>query len=164
MLLQLCSQLACGVHETCILIYCQSAWQVCLPFISADRGVANSHVSTQLHFKFERCSRSGWLSTCVYCPYKVHFAVLCKAHEVATMLLSLLIGDGTWLEHVVSCLDENVVFKKYTSSLLLMLAGMLKNQWRFTECGTREGIWSWCRMKQMTVLSITVCTNLKQEP
>jgi len=40
-------------------------------------------------------------------------------------------------------LDENVAF---IHQQLAFNAGMLKNQWRFTECGTREGIWSWCRM------------------
>ena len=54
--------------------------------------------------------------------------MLCEAHEVVTMLLSLLIEDGMWLEHVVSCLDENVVFKKYTSSLLLMLVCWRTNE------------------------------------
>ena len=60
----------------------------------------------------------SWVLSHIYCP---SLCSVCKAPEVATMLLPLVIEDVMWLENVASCLDENVAFKKYTSCLLLML-------------------------------------------
>ena len=58
-------------------------------------GAANSRVNKRLHFKFQRWSRCG-MAEYFLVFIVLHFAVLCEAHEVATMLLSLVIEDGMY--------------------------------------------------------------------
>ena len=62
---------------------------MCLPFISADRGAALMLVNNCIS-RWSRCGLAEYFLAFIV----LHFAMLCKAHEVAMMLLSLVIEDG----------------------------------------------------------------------
>ena len=64
---------------------------MCLPFISADTGAAVMLVNNCIScLRWSRCGLAEYFLAFIV----LHFAVLCKAHEVAMMLLSLVIEDG----------------------------------------------------------------------